>query len=46
MNYQARIKKDYLDRAINSLFEEFGYKNLMQVPKLSKIVLSLSLIHI
>jgi large subunit ribosomal protein L5 len=40
MNYQARIKKDYLDRVMNSLTEEFGYKNLMQVPKLSKIVLS------
>ena len=40
MNYQARIKKDYLDRVMNSLSEEFGYKNLMQVPKLSKIVLS------
>jgi large subunit ribosomal protein L5 len=25
---------------MNSLSEEFGYKNLMQVPKLSKIVLS------
>ncbi len=40
MNYQARIKKDYLDRVMNSLSVEFGYKNLMQVPKLSKIVLS------
>ena len=40
MNYQARIKKDYLDRVMNTLSEEFGYKNLMQVPKLSKIVLS------
>ena len=40
MSYQARIKKDYLDRIMNSLSEEFGYKNLMQVPKLSKIVLS------
>ena len=40
MSYQARIKKDYLDRVMNSLSEEFGYKNLMQVPKLSKIVLS------
>ena len=40
MNYQDRIKKDYLDIVMNSLSEEFGYKNLMQVPKLSKIVLS------
>ena len=40
MSYQPRIRKDYLDRIMNSLSEEFGYKNLMQVPKLSKIVLS------
>ena len=40
MSYQPRIKKDYFDRVMNTLFEEFGYKNLMQVPKLSKIVLS------
>ena len=40
MSYQPRIKKDYLDRVMNTLSEEFGYKNLMQVPKLSKIVLS------
>ena len=40
MSYQPRIRKDYLDRIMNSLSEEFGFKNLMQVPKLSKIVLS------
>ena len=40
MSYQPRIKKDYFDRVMNTLSEEFGYKNLMQVPKLSKIVLS------
>ena len=40
MSYQPRIKKDYLNRVMNTLSEEFGYKNLMQVPKLSKIVLS------
>ena len=40
MSYQPRIKKDYLDRVMTTLSEEFGYKNLMQVPKLSKIVLS------
>ena len=40
MSYQPRIKKNYLDRVMNSLSDEFGYQNLMQVPKLSKIVLS------
>jgi len=35
-----RLKKDYNDRIISALTEEFGYKNVMQVPKLEKIVIS------
>ena len=45
MSYQARLKKEYNERIVNSLKEDFGYVNLMQVPKLQKIVI-LSLIHI
>ena len=40
MNYTPRLKKEYKDRVISALKEEFGYKNVMQVPKLEKIVLS------
>ena len=40
MNYQARLKKEYNDRIIFALKDEFGYKNSMEVPKLQKIVLS------
>ena len=40
MSYQARLKKEYNERIISGLKEEFGYKNLMEVPKLQKIVLS------
>lgn len=40
MSYQARLKKEYNDSIIVALQEEFGYKNLMQVPKLQKIVIS------
>jgi len=40
MSYQPRLKKDFNERIINSLKEEFGYKNIMQTPKLEKIVLS------
>ncbi len=40
MNYQARLKKEYSDRVVFALKDEFGYKNFMQVPKLQKIVLS------
>lgn len=40
MTYLPRLKKDFNERIINSLKEEFGYKNIMQTPKLKKIVLS------
>ncbi len=40
MSYQPRLKTEYKDRVTQKLSEEFGYKSIMQVPKLEKIVLS------
>ena len=40
MSYVPRLKQEFKDRIVNSLKEEFGYKSVMQVPKLEKIVLS------
>jgi large subunit ribosomal protein L5 len=40
MAYVARLKQEYKDKVIPALTEEFGYKNVMQVPKLQKIVIS------
>ena len=40
MAYISRLKKEYGERIIAALTEEFGYKNVMQVPKLEKIVIS------
>jgi large subunit ribosomal protein L5 len=40
MAYVPRLKKEYNERVIKALREEFGYKNIMQVPKLKKIVVS------
>ncbi|MXN91595.1 50S ribosomal protein L5 [Flavobacterium sp. Sd200] len=40
MAYIPRLKEEYKSRVISALTEEFGYKNVMQVPKLEKIVLS------
>tara|TARA_R110002167_G_scaffold94258_2_gene251752 strand:+ start:1643 stop:2194 length:552 start_codon:yes stop_codon:yes gene_type:complete len=40
MAYVARLKKEYKDRIVDALKQEFGYKNVMQVPKLEKIVVS------
>jgi len=40
MEYTPRLKKEYKERVIDALTKEFGYKNVMQVPKLEKIVIS------
>jgi len=40
MAYVPRLKKEYQERIISSLKDEFGYRNVMQVPKLKKIVVS------
>jgi large subunit ribosomal protein L5 len=40
MAYVARLKKEYAEKVIPALTEEFGYQNVMQVPKLKKIVIS------
>ena len=38
--YTPRLEKEYKERIIDSLMKEFGYKNVMQAPKLEKIVVS------
>ena len=40
MAYSPRLKEEYKSRVIAALTDEFGYSNVMQVPKLQKIVLS------
>jgi len=40
MSYIPRLKQEYKERVIKALTEEYGYKNVMQVPKLEKIVIS------
>ena len=39
----ARLRATYNDTVIPALMKEFGYKNLMQVPKLEKIVVNMGL---
>jgi len=39
----ARLKEKYKSEVINSLMEKFQYKNIMEVPKLEKIVLNMGL---
>ncbi|PZD77556.1 50S ribosomal protein L5 [Mesonia sp. K7] len=40
MSYVPRLKQEYKERVIDALTKEFSYNNVMEVPKLSKIVLS------
>ena len=40
MSYEPRLQKEYKDRIVSALMTEFGYKSIMQVPKLEKICLS------
>lgn len=40
MEYIVRPKKLYKEKIVPAMMEEFGYKSVMQVPKLLKIVVS------
>ena len=40
MSYVPRLKGEYKSRIVSALTEEFSYSNVMQVPKLEKIVVS------
>lgn len=40
MSYVPRLQEKYRDEIIPAMRERFGYTNVMQIPKLDKIVLS------
>ncbi len=40
MEYQPRLRKQYFEEVIPVLTKKFGYKTVMQVPKLSKIAIN------
>ncbi len=37
MSYTARLRDKYLEKIVPDLMEQFGYKSIMQVPRLVKI---------
>jgi large subunit ribosomal protein L5 len=39
----ARLKEQYWDQVVPAMIEEFGYENVMQVPRLTKIVVNVGL---
>jgi large subunit ribosomal protein L5 len=40
MEYQPRLRKKYYEEIIPALTQKFGYKSIMQVPKLEKIAIN------
>ena len=40
MSYTPRLQEKYSAEIISELTEKFGYKTVMQVPKLNKIIIS------
>ena len=39
----ARLKETYNEKLFNALVEKFGYKNVMEVPKLEKVTINMGL---
>jgi len=39
--YKPRMKAIYDDRIVKAMTEKFGYKNVMEIPRLDKIVLNM-----
>ena len=37
----SRLKEQYMNEIVPELTKKFGYKNVMQVPKLDKIVVNM-----
>jgi len=37
----ARLKDKYINEVIPAMMEKFGYKNIMEIPKLEKIVINM-----
>ena len=41
--FNPRLREAYLQKVVPALMKEFGYKNIMQVPKLERIVLNVGM---
>ena len=42
-DYQPRLRNKYKDEIVPQLMKDFGFKNVMQVPKLDRIVVNMGL---
>ena len=37
----SRLKEKYQNEIVDALMKKFGYKNIMEVPKLDKVVINM-----
>ena len=37
----ARLKETYQNEIVDAMIKKFGYKNIMEVPKLDKVVINM-----
>ncbi len=37
----SRLKEQYQNEIVDAMIKKFGYKNIMEVPKLDKIVINM-----
>lgn len=37
----ARLKEKYVDEVMKAMMEKFGYKNVMEIPKIEKVILNM-----
>jgi large subunit ribosomal protein L5 len=40
-NYEPRLKKHYRDMVVPSMVQQFGYKNMLEVPAIEKVVINM-----
>ena len=40
----SRLKEQYQNEIIDAMIKKFGYKNIMEVPKLDKVVINMVLV--
>ena len=37
----SRLKEQYQNEIVDAMIKKFGYKNIMEVPKLDKVVINM-----
>lgn len=41
MNGKTRLQEKYLSEAVKGLMDKFNYKNVMEIPKIEKVVINM-----